>query len=1012
MRTRDALLRRGAAHRSVLAAVFVTVLLTLTVVTAVALLNLVARDTAVSGVLAPATAAERVVQVEADLESAADLERLDRSVRAALHGALAPAQPDIHARAVSTSYALPGDDPDQPDLTVFATYGDLGDKVDLVDGAWPSGAAGRVPVALSAPAAEALGRAVGDRWTVRSRLDDEPVRVELGGIVSVVDEDDPALVGDPLLTRGVEAGSFTTYGPLLVAPGTFEERFAEGATATWLADPDLGAVGSREVAALEGGVEALVEGTDPELRVDTELDEVLDRVATPLTATTAVVAVAAVPLVLLAGLSLLTASRLVRDHRRVEVALLRARGASGAQLGALGSLEAVGLVVPAVLLAPWAAWGLVGLLGRAGGSGPGGVPTATAWGVAVLAGLVAGCVLVVSAARSEDLTEAVRSAEGSPGVARTGVDVLVVAAALVAAWQLSRYAGPLRADVEGTQQVDPVLVVAPALLVLAGCVVAMRLLPVALGALQPLVGRSRGLTTALAVWTVGRRLARQVGPVLTVLLAAAVVAFSLTWLATWRQSTLDQAQFVTGADVRVTGDTTGLRGAELAALPGVTAVTPVTRVADSFGDVRAELLAVDSAVAGDVVQVRDDLAAKRLPRLLSELDERAGQDDGVPLAAGTESVALVGPGAARVLPGATARAAVVQDANGLVRAVPVAEEGDRADLTGLPGPVTLLGLRFRSDELGARDVRERIGRGGPALSARSPAGGSRLPLPPGVAWQVGSPTPGTIVLTLEGAGRRAAEAVPAVVTQGLAETLGDQDLVLDGGGLSLRLRGVGVVEGLPSVSAGAAGVLVDLGVVSRAAFLQSGQVPPADPEWWLDVDGDPTATATALRAQAGGRDGRLDVLDQQSEQDALRSGSVGTALVGVLAVALLTAGLAGVSGFAAASSALRRSRRAEEQVLRALGTRRGQVARLQAMDRAGVLTAATLAGTGVGLGVAWWTLPKVTLTDAAAAPYPPIELVVPWGQLALVLVSVVVLLVVLPAVPARRRAETVREDVL
>ena len=43
----------------------------------------------------------------------------------------------------------------------------------------------------------------------------------------------------------------------------------------------------------------------------------------------------------------------------------------------------------------------------------------------------------------------------------------------------------------------------------------------------------------------------------------------------------------------------------------------------------------------------------------------------------------------------------------------------------------------------------------------------------------------------------------------------------------------------------------------------------------------------------------------------------------------------------------------------------------------------------VGLVVAWWTLPRIALTDDATSPYPPLVVTVPWTLLALGAATVV-----------------------
>ena len=1002
MRTR-ALLRRGTAHRGVLAAVFATVLLTLTVATALALLHRAASDAAVTGVLTDATPAERAVQVAAELEDDTDLAALDERVRSTLDARLAPADPAVRSRAVSASYSLPSADPDEPDLTVFATYGDeLGEAAELVDGAWPadSSTAGSVEAALPRPAAERLDLTPGDRWTVLNRFTDEPVDVELTGVFVVDDRDAPAWLGDPLITRGVATGSFTTYGPLVVATTVFEERFLDEATGSWTADPRLGEVPPDELAKLRSGVADLqTDLVDEGITVESDLADVLDRVDTPLTATRATVLLGAAPLVLLAVAALLTAGRLLGDRRRVELALLRARGASTAQLGAVALLEALALTLPAVLLAPPAARLLVTTWGPdrlSGGELPG--LDGTAWVVAALTAVVSALILVLPSWRREGLAVAVRSAgAGSRRAAqRIGADVLVLVAAAVGAWQLARYDGPLRAG-----EVDPLLVVAPALLLLAGCLVMLRALPLALAVAQPLAARSRGLTGALAAWTVSRQLGRQVGPVLAVLLSASVAAFSVTWLASWARSAEDRADFAAGADVRISDPTGFLSLADLSALHGVEAAMPVAHSEDSFGDARAELLAMDVAVADDVLRLRDDLTDRPVSALLAPLAD-ASAPAGIPLPEGTAALDLVDSADSRV-----ERLAVVQDGTGMLHAVPFDRGGTgrvrTAQLGALPQPTTLLGVQDRSGGAAASTSAD------PVLHPVDGSGdrGQRLTLPDGVDWERGQATPGRALLL---AGEMGSGRLPVLVTRGLAEAVGDQPLVADANGLSLRLEVTGVLDALPSVDPGQAeGVVVDLTAMNQAVLAQSGALPTSDLEWWLDVEGDDPAEVSAAVADLATGHPEVTVVDRKSQEETVASGPVGTAVTGVLTVALVTAGLTALSGIVASAGALGAARRREAALLRAIGAAPRQVARLAALDRAGLLGVAGLAGVAVGLSVAWWTLPRIALTDGAAAPYPPLVVEVPWTVLALV-AAAVLLAGLLLHLGGGRRARTGRGE--
>lgn len=97
---------------------------------------------------------------------------------------------------------------------------------------------------------------------------------------------------------------------------------------------------------------------------------------------------------------------------------------------------------------------------------------------------------------------------------------------------------------------------APALCLLAGTVVALRLLPLAARLGERLAVLARGLPTALTGWQLSRRPARGSGPALLLVLAVAMGMFAVGDASSWARSQRDQADFAVGADVRVTGSTT------------------------------------------------------------------------------------------------------------------------------------------------------------------------------------------------------------------------------------------------------------------------------------------------------------------------------------------------------------------------------------------------------------------------------------------------------------------------
>src|SRR5262245_62798767 len=112
------------------------------------------------------------------------------------------------------------------------------------------------------------------------------------------------------------------------------------------------------------------------------------------------------------------------------------------------------------------------------------------------------------------------------------------------------------------------------------------------------------------MWQAGRR--PHAGPVLLLALAVAVSTLAWAMLSTAQRSLVDQAAFGVGADLRLVeanGFAPDGRTAQLAALPGVTAVAPVSRDTFTLGpeDTPTAMVGIDAELASTVVHYRDDL---------------------------------------------------------------------------------------------------------------------------------------------------------------------------------------------------------------------------------------------------------------------------------------------------------------------------------------------------------------------------------------------------------------------
>ena len=115
---------------------------------------------------------------------------------------------------------------------------------------------------------------------------------------------------------------------------------------------------------------------------------------------------------------------------------------------------------------------------------------------------------------------------------------------------------------------------APAIGLLAGAVLAIRIVPRLAELAERVLGRGRGLVPALGGRQVARRPLRYTRAALLLVLAAALGTFASAHAATWTTSQVDQAAFAAGADLRVEPpDRPAIpdwaMGEALRALPGV-----------------------------------------------------------------------------------------------------------------------------------------------------------------------------------------------------------------------------------------------------------------------------------------------------------------------------------------------------------------------------------------------------------------------------------------------------------
>ncbi len=518
------------------------------------------------------------------------------------------------------------------DLAVVAAIDALSDHATLVTGGWPTAGRSPVEVTLPGPAADRLGLAPGDRVTLSTRSGPERTLDVL--VVGVWEPDDPEdryWVRDGLELTGVSDGSsFTLIGPFVVDSSDVGALETGGKVdVTWRAIPDFANLALSNVRWMRSDAAALDDRIAAELgprsfySVSTDLPAALGAADRSLLVSRSGVLVLAIQFAILAGYALILVAGLLAEQRRIETALLRSRGAGPRYLAGMALLEGLVLVVPAVFLAPLVALGALSLFDGLGPLGAAGVsiqPRVDGAALLVAGGTGLACLvgLLLPAMLSGGRLAAVRQALGRQGSrslpARLGIDLALVALAGIGLWQLRQYGAPLTATVRGSVGLDPLLVAAPAIGLLAGAILALRVVPLLAQLAERAVGRQAGLVGPLGARQLARRPLRYTRSALLLLLAAALGTFAAAYTATWAKSQVDQADYRTGGDLRVEVASfsdlpSWAIGAAYSQVDGVQAAMPV--VADSFdvaGRVNdGQLVGVDAGLLPDVASVRPDL---------------------------------------------------------------------------------------------------------------------------------------------------------------------------------------------------------------------------------------------------------------------------------------------------------------------------------------------------------------------------------------------------------------------
>jgi hypothetical protein len=237
--------------------------------------------------------------------------------------------------------------------------------------------------------------------------------------------------------------------------------------------------------------------------------------------------------------------------------------------------------------------------------------------------------------------------------------------------------------------------------------------------------------------------------------------------------------------------------------------------------------------------------------------------------------------------------------------------------------------------------------------------------------------------------------LPAIATTAFLSSAGagiGHLITLPVGPVNVPARVVAEVRGFPTVARGQPALIVDLGWLEQVLAARS-QPPLPVTQWWQRTGSAPGAIpaglppGAAVTTRAGLAAARLaDPLPNVQQLGSL-----------VIAIA---AGLLACLGFAVSVVAAVRERRLTDAVLAALGVGPAARARELCLEQLMLSLPAAAAGALIGAILARLLVPAVTLTTAAAAPFPPARVEIPLTLLALLAVAVA-------AVPVAAAATTI-----
>ncbi len=548
--------------------------------------------------------------------------------------------------------------------TAFAT--DFEQHIDIIDGALPQSASadGPVEVLISEDLSGRLGFQVGEEYLIlgpQEQRVEQSYPIRIAGVWRVRDPGSDYWFYDPT----------TLYDTLFVPERSFRERLTSVNprpvyVATWYMIADGSSVRSSDVGDVRARISRIA--TDittilPGSRIDISPAQALAEHQRQVQRLTLILTIFSIPVLGLIAYFILLVAGLVVQRQSNEIAVLRSRGASRAQVLVMYLIE--GLLLGIVALAAGIALGQGAALFMTWTRSfldvqPGELLpielTPDAWqrawqmlGLMVMASLLPafGIARYTIVSFKSERARATRK----PFWQRMYLDLLLLAPVYYGYTLLEQRGTVAFLGAADDPFGNPLLLLAPTLYMFTLALVATRIFPLAMSALEWLARQMSGVATVMALRYLARTPGAYTGPVLLLTLTLSLATFTASMAQTLDRHLIDQVYYETGSDIRLydLGQSGGFSGpmagmqpqqppasdgmqearfmflpvTDYLTIPGVEAATRVSisQVEISLANraIPARFIGVDRVDLTGVIHWRADYAGESLGALMNRL---------------------------------------------------------------------------------------------------------------------------------------------------------------------------------------------------------------------------------------------------------------------------------------------------------------------------------------------------------------------------------------------------------